>query len=256
LPEAVTLADLYLPATGAVFGRPAKPRSHRLYIAHGATFEPFLDPVSRDTLLELRADGPDGGAHQTVFPPSVTDGERREWCGEIIAPCGFDAGKLRRRCAYLAIGALVMRYISEDAALHPQPDLPRILWEFDRDLARAAYRWLDQPNPDAPQQHPRPRRQLSGAEIDLAEVVSRVSNDGGWEDWNRIGMAIFAASGGSGQGAVIFDDWSAKSPKYNPYNTADRWQHWHKSPPSRIGAGTLIYLAKQAGWAPKKEAGQ
>jgi hypothetical protein len=32
-PEAVALADLYMPPTAAEFGRASKPRSHRLYIA-------------------------------------------------------------------------------------------------------------------------------------------------------------------------------------------------------------------------------
>jgi Bifunctional DNA primase/polymerase, N-terminal len=59
--EALTLADLYLPPTGAIFGRNSKPRSHWLYTAVGATFAPFADPVAGDILLELRADGRDGG---------------------------------------------------------------------------------------------------------------------------------------------------------------------------------------------------
>src|SRR5689334_21381994 len=36
--EALTLADLYLPATGAEFGRRSKPRSHRLYCSPGAFY--------------------------------------------------------------------------------------------------------------------------------------------------------------------------------------------------------------------------
>jgi hypothetical protein len=61
--EAIELTDLYLPPTGAEFGRKSKPRSHRLYISVGATFEVFHDPLTdrKNTLLELRADGPDGG---------------------------------------------------------------------------------------------------------------------------------------------------------------------------------------------------
>jgi len=56
-PEALDLADLYLPQTGAVFGRTSKRRSHRLYIAPGALFMEFADPLTGKTLLELRADG-------------------------------------------------------------------------------------------------------------------------------------------------------------------------------------------------------
>ncbi len=80
-PEALALADLYLPRTRGVFGRPSKPGSHRLFAAVGATYESFADPITGKTLIELRAEGRDGGAHLTLFPPSVADGERREWDG-------------------------------------------------------------------------------------------------------------------------------------------------------------------------------
>ena len=44
-------------ASGAIFGRRSKPRSHWIYIAAGAVFETFVDPVACATLLELRSDG-------------------------------------------------------------------------------------------------------------------------------------------------------------------------------------------------------
>src|SRR5215471_15273964 len=68
-PEALGLADLYLPKTSAEFGRRSKQRAHRLFVALDAVFEAFADPISGETLLEVRARGRDGGAHQTVFPP-------------------------------------------------------------------------------------------------------------------------------------------------------------------------------------------
>jgi hypothetical protein len=84
--EAMTLADLYLPQAGAVFGRPSKPRSHRLYRARGAVFAAFADPLDGSMLLELQADGRDGGAHLTLIPPSVSDGQRRAWDSDTIEP--------------------------------------------------------------------------------------------------------------------------------------------------------------------------
>jgi hypothetical protein len=127
--EALELADLYLPPTGAEFGRASKPRSHRLYTSAGATFEVFHDPLTnkKNTLLELRADGRDGGAHLTLAPPSIADGERREWHGDTIEPAKVDARALRRRVAWLAVGCLVMRWVSPTAARILGPDLPRLL---------------------------------------------------------------------------------------------------------------------------------
>ena len=66
-----------------------------------------------------------------------------------------------------------------------------------------------------------------------------------WAFWNRIGMAFFAASGGSDGGRAAFEAWSAKRPDiHDPATTAARWEHYHRSPPDRIGIGTLIRLAR------------
>ena len=72
--EALKLADIYLPATGAEFGRASKPRSHRLYSASGGVFASFADPLDGSMLVEFRGDGATGGAHLTLIPSSVADG--------------------------------------------------------------------------------------------------------------------------------------------------------------------------------------
>lgn len=256
-PEALALADVYLPPTGAEFGRALKLRSHRLYVAASAQFESFADPLikGKSTLIELRARGRDGTSeHQTVIPPSVhPSGEAIEWHGDVIAPVGYEARKLRRRCTFLAMACLLARYVSEHAAERPGPDFPRLLWEADHRLGRAAYRWLGHRAPDEPHESPKPRRWLTREEIDLAEVVNAIPNIEDWHGWNRIGLAIYGASAGSDQGGIVFDDWSAKSPKHNRYTTAARWRHYHRSPPDRIGMGTLVHLAREAGWPPARE---
>ena len=249
--EAIQIADQYLPKTYAEFGRSSKPRSHRLYVARDAVYEALADPISGEMMLELRADGRTGGAHLTLLPPSTTDGEQREWYGDTIAPAVVSTAALRLATAWLAVGCLVMRYISEHAARRPGPDLPRLLWEFDRELARPAYRWIGRPDPDAPQHYSRRRSELSERDLNLAEIVAAIPNNCSWEDWNKIGMAIFVASGGSGDGLVVFDDFSSRSPKYNPHDVQKRWFNYRGSPPSRIGMGTLVHLARRAGWQPQ-----
>jgi Primase C terminal 2 (PriCT-2) len=67
-------------------------------------------------------------------------------------------------------------------------------------------------------------------------------------------MAFFAASNGSEEGYVAFDDLSAKSPKYDPHAVRERWNNYRRSPPTRIGIGSLVHLARQSGWRPKAEA--
>jgi hypothetical protein len=245
--EALALAPIYLPATGAIFGRPSKPMSHRLYIALGAAYEAFADPLTGDVLIELRAQG---GAHQTLVPPSLADGERREWHGDTIAPGVIEAVVLRAAVAWLAVGCLVMRYVSETAARNPRPDLPSLLWEFDHPLGRRAYYWLGLPHPDAPRRYPRPRREMSADDLDFAAMVAGIPNTFDWHEWNAVGMSIYAAAGGSEDGFVAFDDLSARSPKYQPHAVVERWRNYRRSPPNRTGIGKLIALALAAGWRP------
>ena len=246
--EASELATLYLPPTNARFGRVSMPLSHWLYIATDATFEVFTDPIAQQTMLELRTDGRDGGAHLSLAPPSIADGERRKWHGETIEPAVFDARALRICTARLAIGCLTMRYVSEHAARHPGPDLLNILWEFDHEFGRPAYRWLAKPAPDAPRWAPKPRHERTERDVALGQLARAIPNRAGWDEWNRVGMAFYTASGGSDEGYVSFDDWSAKSPKYAPHAVEERWRNYRRSPPARIGIGTLIHMARQAGW--------
>ncbi|MGA8756454.1 MAG: PriCT-2 domain-containing protein [Stellaceae bacterium] len=250
--EALALAPIYLPPTRAIFGRPGKRGSHLLYYAPGAVFATFADPMRRTekTLLELFADGREGGAHAITLPPSIIDSEQREWEGDTIEPAHFGAGKLYRRCAFLAIGCLVRRYVSEQASERPGPDLPHLLYEAETPLGREAYRWLGMPDPDRPAWRPKHRRDYTREELDLSDLVAAIPNDCDWHGWNRVGMAIWVASGGSDQGGIIFDAWSAKAANYNPYTNIERWRHYRRSPSSRLTVGSLIYLAQLAGWRP------
>ncbi len=247
-PEAIALAFLYLLPTAAMFGRSTKPRSHYLYRAPGAVCCSFSDPLDGSMLAELRADGREGGAHLTLIPPSSTAGEHREWVGDVIEPAPVDAAVLQRRIAWLATGCLVHRHISPFAAERPGPDLPAILWEADHKLGRAAYRWLGEPPPDEPRRYPRARHEMTREELDLAELVAAIPNNFSWDEWNRAGMAIFAAAGGSEDGFIAFDDLSARSPKYQPHTVRERWSNYRRCPPSRLSLGTLVFMARQAGW--------
>jgi hypothetical protein len=80
----------------------------------------------------------------------------------------------------------------------------------------------------------------------VAAALEVIPNDDlGWDEWNRIGMAAWRATGGADDGFAAFDAWSQKSTKYDADATADRWEHYFRSPPDRIGAGTLFFMAEQ-----------
>lgn len=67
-----------------------------------------------------------------------------------------------------------------------------------------------------------------------------------WDEWNRIGMALYQATAGTG--FEIFDDWSRLSSKYDQEITRERWEGIRRSPPDRIGDGLIFRLARQGGW--------
>jgi hypothetical protein len=80
----------------------------------------------------------------------------------------------------------------------------------------------------------------------IAPAVAVIENDDlAWDAWNRIGMAIFAASAGSEEGFAAFDAFSQKSKKYDARTTAEKWRAYKRSPPTRIGMGTVWELASQ-----------
>jgi hypothetical protein len=91
----------------------------------------------------------------------------------------------------------------------------------------------------------------SHADADLAEIeaaLMAIPNDASvnWGAWNRIGMAVFSATGGSAAGFALFDRWSQKYPGYDADDTAAKWEALEGCPPTDIGVGTIFYEADRA----------
>ncbi len=84
--------------------------------------------------------------------------------------------------------------------------------------------------------------------LDVAAALAVIPNEGpsDWEAWVRVGMATWAATSGSTTGLAAWCGWSERHPAHDPAACTERWAHFTTSPPSRIGAGTLFALAKQA----------
>jgi hypothetical protein len=88
------------------------------------------------------------------------------------------------------------------------------------------------------------------ADIDrISAAMARIPNNTGppdWEGWNRIGMALFAATNGSADGHTLWHEWSSKHPSYDPASTEARWQNYLRFPPSVLGAGSIFRAAQEA----------
>jgi hypothetical protein len=81
---------------------------------------------------------------------------------------------------------------------------------------------------------------------DVVAALEAIPNtDVPWDIWNWTGMASYASTGGTEEGFTAWANWSAKSGKYDGMSTRDRWNHFHASPPSKLGFGSLVYRARQ-----------
>lgn len=83
----------------------------------------------------------------------------------------------------------------------------------------------------------------------IASALAAIPNaDLHWDSWIRLGLAVWRATGGSTAGFDAWRAWSQKSQKFTTGACEERWEHFAKSPPSKIGAGSIFYAARAAGW--------
>jgi Primase C terminal 2 (PriCT-2) len=89
----------------------------------------------------------------------------------------------------------------------------------------------------------------------VASAMGAIPNPGtevAYDEWIRMGYAVHRASGGTG--LVIFDEWSAKSDKYDAAETAAMWRRIGRSilteskTTRTAGAGSIFFKAKAEGW--------
>ncbi|MBC7835958.1 MAG: bifunctional DNA primase/polymerase [Phycisphaerales bacterium] len=149
-PEAIELADQFLPPTGAISGRQSYPSSHRWYISAQAVTLQVHDPVSKDMIVELRSTG-----CQTVVGPSIHPlGERYSpLTGE---PAVVEAEHLRACVQALAEAVVIARHGA--LPVKPEPRLPR-----------ARVHRSDEPSEQVQRR----------AQAYLAKIPGAVSNQGG-----------------------------------------------------------------------------
>lgn len=92
--------------------------------------------------------------------------------------------------------------------------------------------------------------ELRGDESLITHACKYIENleEWGWDDWNnRIMMPLWGASGGEPWGLELAHKVSEPHSLYDKDTTDQRWEQLTASPPSRIGAGTLLWMARQNG---------
>ncbi len=84
-PEAVALADTILSATGCIFGRSSKPRSHRIFAGQPLPRTEKFQDITGAMLVEILSEGA-----QTILPGSIhVSGESVLWAYRLPSEAPF-----------------------------------------------------------------------------------------------------------------------------------------------------------------------
>ena len=88
------------------------------------------------------------------------------------------------------------------------------------------------------------RNQTPSREL-IEEAVAHIPNDDlPYDEWIKVGLALYAALGADGRG--VWEEWSAQAAKNDPACTAEKWESF--SDVHSVTVGTLFWLAQQNGW--------
>lgn len=86
------------------------------------------------------------------------------------------------------------------------------------------------------------------SQYDLLEVIKHINPaDLNYQDWVNVGMALQH----EGYGVAVWDDWSSKDvSRYHAGECERKWRTFHGSP-SPVTGGTIVQMARDAGWIPE-----
>ncbi|MGM0584747.1 MAG: PriCT-2 domain-containing protein [Pseudomonadota bacterium] len=88
------------------------------------------------------------------------------------------------------------------------------------------------------------RNQAPSREL-VEEAVAHIPNDDlPYDDWIKVGLALYAALGPEGRD--LWEGWSARADKNDPEYTAEKWDSF--AGVRSVTVGTLFWLARQNGW--------
>jgi len=93
--------------------------------------------------------------------------------------------------------------------------------------------------------------ELRGDRALLTEACEFLYNpdEYGWDEWvHHIMLPLWAASNGADWGLELAHKVSSLHNAYDEETTNKRWEEISKSPPNRIGAGSIYFQARMNGW--------
>jgi hypothetical protein len=149
-----------------------------------------------------------------------------------------------------------LEWFPDPPGSEPRDTLPAVTEEGIVDFLTACAPIIDAPPPIKGNGHDHAGSEPQADPLRIAAALDSIPNSGppDWELWNRVGMAGWRATGGSSAGWEAWNAWSARNTAYDPDATRARWDHYAKSPPTSIGAGTIFRMAAKARNVPPPEA--
>lgn len=86
---------------------------------------------------------------------------------------------------------------------------------------------------------------------EIQDMLSYINPDLAYEMWVKIGMAIHQATDG---GALeLWESWSRGGSKYKDGECERKWHSFGKYGAANVGTGTLVTIAREAGWEPNQD---
>lgn len=82
----------------------------------------------------------------------------------------------------------------------------------------------------------------------LRQALSYVPNDGSYDDWVAILMALHHATGGSSDGLALALGWSAGYPNWSMREVREKWRSFGRAEGLLVTADTLFAEARRHGW--------
>ncbi|MFA7384466.1 MAG: PriCT-2 domain-containing protein [Desulfurivibrionaceae bacterium] len=84
--------------------------------------------------------------------------------------------------------------------------------------------------------------------IKIVELLKFIDPDIGYDDWLRVGMALFHQTKSSEEGMTLFDRWSSAGDKYKGIKEIEaKWRSFRPDIANPVTIRTLIMMARDAG---------
>ena len=103
----------------------------------------------------------------------------------------------------------------------------------------------------APSESVKPEKPL-GTEVETGRYkfempLKSIDPDCGYDEWLRVGMAIFHETKGSDYGLAVYDEWSSKGEKYKGLHEVEaKWRSFRLDIKNPVTVGTLLMMAAEA----------